>query len=61
MEELFPSYASNSTVKDIDKIADADAIGMHAFKRIIEACREDPKIVLSVSESLDCLIRDINA
>ena len=34
---------------------------MHAFKRIIEAYRKDPKIVSSVDESLNCLIKDINA
>ena len=61
MGESSPSYNSDSTVGDIDEIADADAIGMHAFERIVEACRKDPKIVPPVGESLDCSIRDINA
>ena len=61
MGEPSPSYDSNSTVGNIDKITDADAIGMHTFERIIEACRKDPTIVSSVGESLNYLIRDINA
>ena len=55
MGESSPSYDSDSTAKHIDKIADANAINMHAFERIIEACRKDPRILASVDESLDCL------
>ena len=57
----YPSYDSDSTIEDIDKITNMNAISMHAFKRIIEACSKDPKIVPSVGATLECLICDSNA
>ena len=61
MKESSPSYDSDNTVEDIDKIADTNTINIYAFERIIESCRKCPTIVVSVGEILDCLIRDIKA
>ena len=61
MGESSFSDDSDSTVEEMDNIGNTDSINMLAFKRIIEACRQDPHIVPSVGETLQCLIRDINA
>ena len=61
MGESSFSDDSDSTIDESRKIENTDSINMPAFERIIEACRQDPQIVPSVGETLQCLIRDINA
>ena len=61
MGESSFSDDSDSTDDEIGIFGNIDSVNMPVFERIIDACKQDPQIILSVGETFKCLIRDINA
>jgi hypothetical protein len=61
MEESSLSDDSDSTVDGTNNIQETISMNMLTFNDVIKACRQDPHIIPAVGETLQCLIRDINA